>query len=207
MATQDIINNPNFGIYSQSETSVDALVGVVDIYQEEAHSLIVSKTKYPVESDANNQRMRSDNFVVEPEQLVLKGLVSDLQPLAGGIVSISSEKRSKEAWTRIKELKNTGTILTVTTVLGEYQNMIIISVDSSVSVNTGFSLPFTMVLEETLFSQTEIVQLAPAKLDGPASTKGSDTEGGLKQSEVPNDAETTLLQDIVGLFKKFFPGE
>ena len=72
MATQDIINNPNFGIYSQSETSVDALVGVVDIYQEEAHSLIVSKTKYPVESDANNQRMRSDNFVVEPEQLVVE---------------------------------------------------------------------------------------------------------------------------------------
>ncbi len=207
MATQDIINNPNFGLYPSSETNVDALVGVVDIYSEEAHSLIVSKTRYPVESDANNQRMRSDNFVVEPEQLVLKGLVSDLQPLLGGLVNIASEKRSKEAWERIRTLKNTGTILTATTVLGVYENMLIVSVDSSVSVNSGYSLPFTMVLEETLFSQIEIVQLAPAKLDGPAATKGTDTEGGLKQSEVPNSDETTVLQDLIKLVSGFFPGE
>lgn len=204
MATQDIINNNNFGLFSSDETAIDSLVGVVDIYTEENHSLLVSKTRYPIESDLNNQRMRSDNFVVEPEQLILKGFVSDLQPLSGGIVSLSSSERSKEAWGRIKELKNTGTILTATTVLGVYENMLIVSIDALVNVNTGDALSFTMVLEETLFSQTEIVQLAPVKLDGPAETKGTDSEGGLKQSEVADSEETTLLQDLIGLVSGFF---
>ncbi len=203
MATQDIINNPNFGLFSQDPTSIGALVGIVDVYPEESHSLTVSKTKYPVESDANNQRMRSDNFVVEPEKVILKGLVSDLQPLIGGLVSISSGKRSKEAWQRIQDLKNNGTIVTATTVLGEYQNMMIISVDASVTVRTGEALFFNMVLEETLFSTIETVQLAPAQLDGPAETKGTDSEGGLKQSEVLTDEDTTFLQDVIEFFGSF----
>lgn len=201
MATQDIINNPNFGLFDSDPTSIDALVGIVDLYTEEAHSLTVSKTKYPVEADKNNQRMRSDNFIVEPEKLILKGLVSDLQPLVGGLVSISSGKRSKEAWKRIQEFKDTGRILTATTVLGVYKNMLITSIDASVSVRTGKALFFNIVLEETLFSQTELVKLAPAQVDGPAETKATDSEGGLKQSEVVED--TTFLQDAIKFFGNF----
>ncbi len=206
MTTENNINNPNFGLFSSDETAVDSLVGVVDIYTEESHNLSVSKTRYPIESDENNQRMRSDNFVVEPEQLILKGLVSDLQPLSGGIVSLSSSERSKEAWGRIKELKNTGTFLTATTVLGVYENMLITNIDALVNLDTGDALSFTMLLEETLFSETELVQLAPAKLDGPAATKGTDSEGGLKQSEVPNNSETTFLQDAIEVISGWFSG-
>ncbi len=204
MALVDQINEPNFGLFSSESTSIDAIAGIVDLYPEESHNLPVTKTKYPVESDGNNQRMRSDNFVVEDEQLVLKGLVSDLQPFLGGIVNVSSPDRSKEAWGRIRELKNSGTIVTVITILGTYENMMVTGVDASVSERTGRALFFTITLEETKFSETETTKLAPQKLNEPAETKGSDADGGLKQSETTDAETTTLLQDVISTVSGFY---
>jgi len=196
----DIVGNINFGIFSSGSTDIDALSGVVDIYSEENHSLSVTKTKYPVEDGST----RSDNFVVEDEKLVLRGLVSNLKPLFAGLVNIQDKTRSKEAWGRLRELKNSGEVVTVVTLLGLYENMMVTNIDSTINSDTGQALFFTITLDQQVFAETEIVQLAPAKLSGPAATKGSDINGGTKQSEQPSGSQTTILQDVVsgisGLF-------
>ncbi len=190
----------NFGLFGSDSTEIDAISGVIDTYTEENHNLPVTKTKYPIEDGSS----RTDNFVVEPEQLVLRGFVSDLQPSFAGLVRISNKSRAKEAWTRIRELKDRGDLVTVITLLGLYENMLITNVDAAVTVDTGRSLAFTITLEETIISETDTVKLAPTKLNEPADTKGSDIPGGDKQSEVVDGADKTLLQDIVsgisGLF-------
>jgi hypothetical protein len=136
--------------------------------------------------------------VVEDEKLVLKGLVSNLQPEFEGIVDIKDKSRSKEAWGRLRALKNSGEVVNVVTLLGMYENMMVTGIDATINVGTGQALFFTMTLEEQTFAETEIVQLAPAKLSGPASTKGSETNGGTKQSEQPAEEKKTLLQKIFG---------
>jgi len=174
-------------------TEIDSLSGVVDLYPEENHNLPVTKTKYPVEDGST----RSDNFVVEDEQLVLRGLVSNLQPIFAGIVNITDKSRSKEAWGRLRALKNSGDIVDVVTLLGLYENMMVTNVDATISADTGQALFFVITLNQQQFAETETVQLASSKISGPAETKGSDVNGGTKQSEKPSEENRTLLQDIV----------
>ena len=183
----------NFGFLYGESPDIEKISGVADIYYDENHSATVTKTKYPVEDGSS----RTDNFVVEPEVLIMKGLVSDLEESDSGLVDIEDGQRSKEAWGRIIALKNSGELVSVITLLGIYQNMLVVSADASVNKDSGRSLFFTITLEETLIAETEIVQLAPAKLSGPAATKGSDINGGQKQSEEPDEKGKTLLQDIV----------
>lgn len=176
-----------FAIFSGESTDIDLISGVADIYYDESHNMPVTKTKYPVEDGS-----RTDNFVVEPEQLVLKGLVSDIKSSVAGLVDIADSHRSKEAWGRIRALKNSGKLVTVTTQLGVYENMIVIKADATVNKASGKSLFFALTLEETLIGETEIVKLSPVKLSGPASTKGSAENGGQKESE-----KKTLLQKTI----------
>ena len=174
------------------------MVGVVDLYPEESHRLPITKTKYPVEDGSS----RTDNSVVAPESLVLRGFVSDLQPFAGGFVSIADEGRPKEAWGRIRALKNARELVTVVTTLGIYENMLITDIDASVSARSGRGLSFTINMEETLITSTELVSIPPTVVSGPAETKASDTVTGDKQSEVPEDS--TLLRDVVKSIGGFF---
>lgn len=185
-----IVQDANIGIFSSSTTEIVALSGVVDLYESEAHSFTVTKTKYPIEGGQS----RTDNAVNEPEQLVLKGLVSDLLSFAGGIVNVPNPSRGKEAWGRILALK--GEFLTVVTSLKVYENMLIVGGDTTVNRDTGKALLFTLTLEEQLIAETETVQLAPVKLNPPADTKGSDADGGLKQSEEATGEVKTVLQEI-----------
>ena len=199
-ALVDIISEANVGIFSSSSTDIDAITGVVDIYYDESHSVSVTKTKYPVEDGPE----RTDNSVVNPRQLVLKGLVSDLQSFAGGIVNIADKSRGKEAWGRIVALNDSGDLVEVVTSLGMYENMQVINADATVNENTGRSLSFVITLEETLIAETETVQLAPVKLNDPADTKGSDADGGLKQSEEALGDVKTVLQEITSGISGFF---
>lgn len=189
----DIIGNINFGLFGSGSTDIDALSGVIDLYPEENHNLPVTKTKYPVEDGST----RSDNFVVEDEKLVLRGLVSNLQPNFAGLINIEDKSRSKEAWGRLRALKNSGEVVTVVTLLGTYENMMVTNVDANINADTGQALFFVITLDQQQFAETEIVQLATSKLSGPAATKGSDVNGGTKQSEQPSEENRTLLQDIV----------
>lgn len=196
----DLISKSNVGIFSARSTEIGAIAGIVDIYFAESHGITVTKTKYPIEDGSS----RTDNFVVEPEQLVLKGLVSDLQDFLGGIVNVVNQARGKEAWGRIKAMKNAGELVTVVTTLGMYENMLVINADATVDETTGKSLSFVITLEETLIAQTETVQLAPIKLDGPAGTKGSDTDGGTKQSEEASEEVKTVLQEAASGISGWF---
>jgi len=188
-----ILENINFGLFGSASTDIDALSGVIDLYPEESHSLPVTKTKYSVEDGST----RSDNFVVEDEKLVLRGLVSNLQPILFGLVSIADKSRSKEAWGRLRALKNSGEVVTVVTLLGMYESMMVTNIDATINDDTGQALFFTITLDQQKFAETEIVQLASSKLSGPAKTKGSDVKGGTKQAEQPAAEKKTVLQNIV----------
>ena len=187
------LGNINFGLFGTNSTEIDALAGVIDIFPEENHGLSVTKTKYPIEGGSS----RADNFVVEPKQLVLKGLVSNLHSFSRGMVQIDDKTRIKEAWGRLRGLSDKGELVTVVTLLDNYENMLITKIDSTLSKDTGQSLFFTITLEETLIAETEIVQLAAVKLKDDAETKGSDVDGGQKQAEEPPEGDASTLKKAI----------
>ena len=193
-----MIPDITFGLFGQEPTGIkEGLTGVIDLWPEEAHSMSVAKTSYPVETGLSG----ADNAVVEPKRLVLMGWVSDLRPLAGGIVTIPGPGRPKEAWGRVKKLMEKLEPVTVITTLAVYTNMLITAIDATVNEDTGRTLRFNMVLEEILFAETETTELPATQLSETASKKGSAADGGLKQAEI---SDSTLLQKAVAKFKTLF---
>lgn len=191
-----MISDITFGLFGQDKTEIDGLAGIIDLWPEEAHSLSVSKTSYPVESGLSG----TDNAVVEPKRLVLMGWVSDLRPLIDGLVTIPGPGRPKEAWSRIKELMEKLEPVTVITTLAMYENMLITAIDSTVNEDTGKTLRFNIVLEEILFAETEVTELPYIK-EGVAENKSGAIDGGLKQSE---ETQSSLLKEVATGIRKFF---
>jgi len=193
-----MIPDITFGLFRQNKTEIDGLAGIIDLWPEEAHSLSVSKTSYPVETGLSG----TDNAVVEPKRLVLMGWVSDLIPLLGGLVTIPGPGRAKEAWGRVKELAEALEPVVVTTTLDIYENMLITAADATVNEDTGRALRFNIVLEEILFAETEVTALPASQLEGGAADdKSSAVDGGLKQSE---ETQSSLLKQSVSALKSFF---
>ena len=190
-----IINNSNFGIFAQESTNIDGLTGIVDIYTDEFHKQTVTKTKYPVETGGT----LTDNAVIDPKVLTMKGYVSDLNPLLGGLITIPGPGRGKEAWSRIVALKNAREPVTVVTTLEMYENMLITSIDAPKSAATGQGLEFTITLEEILFAETQTTTLPASQLGEDIETKGSVVEEGQKQSV---NAEESVLKSLVDGFKE-----
>ena len=184
-----IINNSQFGLFAQESTSIEPLTGIVDIYTDEFHRQTVTKTKYPVETGAS----LTDNAVIDPKVLTLKGYVSDLNPLLGGLITIPGPGRGREAWSRIVALKDAREPVTVVTLLEVYENMLITSIDAPKSAATGQGLEFTITLEEILFAETQITVLPSAQLGADIETKGSVVEEGQKQSI---DSEESVLKAL-----------
>jgi len=184
-----IINNSQFGLFAQEATSIEPLTGVVDIYTDEYHKQTVTKTKYPVETGGT----LTDNAIKDPKMLTLKGFVSDLNPLIGGLITIPGPGRGREAWGRIVALKDALKPVAVVTLLEVYENMLITSIDAPKNSGTGQSLQFTINLEEVQFSESQITTLPAAQLGEDIETKGSVVESGLQQSV---DANESVLKSI-----------
>lgn len=183
------ILNTEIALFSREKTDIEGLTGIVDIYTDERHVQTVTKTKYQVEDG----KSITDNAVVNDKILTLKGLVSDLNPLLGGLVTIPGPGRGKEAWSRIGELKDKAEPLSVVTTLEMYESMLITSLDSTVNKDTGQALAFTVVLEELQFAESQSTTLPASQLDEQIETKGSVEQGGSKQSQ---DSEASVLHEI-----------
>lgn len=195
VALATILNNSQVGLFAQTRTEIDGLVGIVDIYTDENHKQTVTKTKYPVEDGSS----LTDNAVIDPKMLVLRGYVSDLNPLLGGLITIPGPGRGQEAWSRIVALKDAREPLTVVTALEVYENMLITAIEAPRSSRTGQGLEFSITLEEVLIVESQSTTLPASQLGDDAETKGSVVEEGQKQSI---EADESVLKSVVDSIKE-----
>ena len=150
------------------------LSGSVDGFLSETHELRVSKTTYPVESGQS----LIDHAVMEPRTLELEGWVSDLLVPESRPFGQPRYGSSAEAWEEISELVRTRKPVSVITMLGLYENMLITSVKAPVDRTTGRALRFDMELEEVLFRDLER-GVAPAPVrTGPAGDRPTESNRG-----------------------------
>lgn len=188
------LDDPNFGVFTQNPASVSGLLGVVDAYPEEYHNYEVSTTNYPIETGGT----LTDNAYVEPRILTMRAYVSEFLPSADTIVKVNGRSRAIEAWERIREVASRREPVTVVTLIETYPNMLITAMNPVVNESTGYSLVFDISFKEVIFANTQITQLPPARVSGPAADRTSTVEGGQKQSrEVEEDsAQGSSLRGI-----------
>lgn len=145
-------NNSALRTLESRKTKIDLLVGVVDGYLSENHQHAVKVTRFPVESGAT----LGDHAVKEPARLTITGWTSDLYP--SDPAHIGQQDRPAQAWAAILKLASDRQPLTVFTILGMYENMVITGVNAPVSSATARGLLFTLDFEEVLTASLQRVE-------------------------------------------------
>lgn len=192
------IENPNYGIYAQSATIVSPLEGVVDLYPDEDHGVTIDATDKPIETGAR----LTDHAIVRPDTLTLEGYVSDVQVYRESLTNLQGAPRATEALQRIEQIAKQREPVEVITGRKIYPSVLILSIRSRRSADTGGALVFTMTMREVLFADTQLLALPPSRVNqtGPAANKTSTVDAGRKQSITdPQGAQRVrLLNDTSG---------
>lgn len=180
---------------------VPPLVAYVDGYHSEEHTLSVARTDYPVESGAT----LTDHAVVQPDELVLHGWVSTVLP-ARRFGAVESNRdlggdpnlRGAEAWEHVRRLVDTlEPVEMVSTVLGNYSNMLIVNASARANDKTGRSLDFTLTLREVQLGTVDETEGSIAS-PGPALADRAETEtrGLVDPPLTPEEARLARLRAL-----------
>jgi len=199
MTTERQLANSKFALYGTGTTFITGLLNIVDAIPDEAHSLSISKTEFPIETGG----AQTDNAVKNPDRLVLEGWVSNLLINNDALVDLPAPGRPIEAWGRIRALAEDREPISVVTTLQTYDNMLITSVTARKNKDTGDALIFKITFEEALIAETQLTRLPPSRVDqdGPAANNTSQVNGGRKQANQPTAEQNTLISDTIRIQK------
>ena len=153
---------------------------VFDAVLKLMHQRTLTKTRHPVLTGASI----SDHAYIEPSRVVLEIAMSDAMAsfVAGSWVGAST--KSISAWQVLKNLQLNKTLLTLSTRLDTYYNMLITSATAPEDNKTLYGLRATITLEEVISAS---VSSAMAVSSRPQTTGSS--SGGTVQSVSPDPAQ------------------
>lgn len=197
----NVIQNIDALIFGTDLTSIVGLTGI-DLYPSENHDLGAEKTKLAIESGANI----TDHAAILDAKITLTGIISNISnifsgvPLVIGAIGVKSTVKTRDGWEKLVTLRDARQPLTVVTSLKVYENMLITDLSALVDKTTGPNLFFTLQLEEMRTVGSQIVQLPPSKVSGPATNKTSKINGGERQSsQVPESVAAKGLDYLKGV--------
>lgn len=168
------VNVPNSaGLNSQISYVFDAVFKV-------QHRRTAHKTSHPVLTGANI----SDHVYILPSRVTLDIGMSDAMSSFADGVWVGSSTKSISAWQILKNLQVTKTLVTLTTRLDTYSNMVIVDVSSPDENRTKHGLRSVIVFEELLSASVLSVASQSAR---PQSSNS--TQGGTVQSVAPNSSQ------------------
>lgn len=137
---------------------------------EEDHEAEVDVTKFPVEEGADV----TDHLRPRPERITIQGIVSNT-PLT--LLSVEAA-RDITAYGKLKEIKDTGQLVSIVTSLRQYANMAIENFKVKRNASNGDNMNATVTLVEVFKAQVETATPAAAggtSTTGPTSTGAQST--------------------------------
>lgn len=189
----DIATDPT-GFWRPPVTKIDDLV--IDVLTHEDPQHDVDVTVHPVETNEDI----ADHIVQKPTVLLLEGVLADpdLSPSAVGAALLSGGK-VLQTWEdkhrKLIEIKNKTKPFTIITPLDEYYNMVMTSLRTTRTKDTGEALIFSATFQHirtvstyTSFVDAEELPVSKAtnvKKENKPATKSADT--GLKAAEPASD--------------------
>jgi hypothetical protein len=105
-----------------------ASIGVVtlDASVRESHTATAKATRHPIEAEAGSQSDVSDHVQVDPLMVEIEGVVTNTPvEWLGGASSVGSKDLAQEAHQELLDTLLRGRLVTVTTTLLEYPNMVL----------------------------------------------------------------------------------
>lgn len=139
----------DFTLLFRHKTQIDSLI--LDACISEQHDADVEVTEHNVEVGSNI----SDHARPKPETLTIEGLIT-----ATPFGKETSLDYIDEAYAKLRELKDAGSLIKVTTPVRSYSNMIITKLSVPRSIQTGDSLRFNISFKElrlATVTQREVV--------------------------------------------------
>jgi len=195
MTLANIFKEQVLGLFSNNTRILN--IDTADLYTDEAHTIEVRKTVHPVETGSSI----SDNVVVMPQRLKMKGYVSNLAPVIPGLLSISSSERGRAAWKILEDLANKRELVDIDTVLTRHVGFLITNVQALSTDQTGSALEFIIEFEEFLFADSQSTTLSAFNLADNIRNKAGQIEAGIKQAiQVPASVAVRIINKITSFF-------
>lgn len=173
-----------------------------DCTVSERHSGKLVITEHPVEEGANV----ADHARKDPDGLDLQGIISDqpillnIEDLQPSVPGTSPNERAKSAYREFQRLQDTAALLTVTTEVRTYEDMIIESISVNRDKETRHILDIGLGLKTYRKATVESVD-APEPVNPSHKRK---RKGGRKQTKPAKpeveDKSTSVLGDIINAF-------
>ncbi len=166
----------------------------VDTWLSEKHELEVISSQYPVEGGSTI----SDTAYVEPRKITLAGHISNLAyiPYTLSQVGFKSYQKIQDGWHFLEQAAQARELLRVSTTVGDFSNMLISKLTTTIDKETGVNLTFEIEFKETrIVSSYEGIQ--PVMVKGtPAENMTTPNHGGVVQPK-----PVSLLKSGLKYFK------
>jgi hypothetical protein len=146
------------------------------------HNRRMQKTSHPVLTGANI----SDHAYLHPAKITLEIGMSDCMASFSQGIWTGYATKSISAWQTLKALQQNRRLITLTTRLDTYNNMLIISIDTSDDNKTKRALKATVVLEELLSASVITTNTLSAR-----EQSTGETAQGTVQATPPNAGTVT----------------
>ena len=180
MLTVGATTDPNTG-----EVTVDATNYVFDAVFRISHRRSLKKTSHPVLTGVNI----SDHAYIEPAKVVLEIGMSDAMSSYDKSVWLGASSKSVAAFQVLKGLQTSKILVTLTTRLDTYLNMLVMEVQAPDDNKTNNSLRATVTLEEVI--SASVYATAPDSARPQTTTY---SPSALVQPDDPSDEQVTNHQ-------------
>lgn len=181
-----VITVPGTASTTSGQPATSPILYVFDAVFKIVHTRSLVKTQHPVLTGANI----SDHAYIQPARVSLEIGMSDSMASYNAGVWVGASTKSISAWQILKQLQANKTLLTVTTRLDTYYNMLIETLSAPDDNKTLHSLKATVVLNEIIAAS---VNSTPSVSAVP-QVSGS-TSVGTIQSTTPNAAQ--VQQNVI----------
>ena len=182
-------------MFRRTPNQLDTLV-IVDVVVTEQHASDSDVTDHPVEVGVDI----TDHFRPKPRGLKLDCMLTDT-PIGPG--QFAQPGRSRDAYAVLERLKDTGVLITLTTKLRQYENLLIANLGAPIDSSTGDGLKFSMTLREIRTVESKTV---PVRVSVPRAAKKANL--GKKSAAAASDASAnkSALKRLVDWSVKKFGG-
>jgi hypothetical protein len=198
-------------IFGEKKTTVDGgIVGAIqfDIVREETYTDQAEITSHPVEVGSDV----TDHIKMLPAILEINGVVTNTpiaflasvtapSPVRGSLKP--SDDRADDAYAMLRQLQRDGVVLSLATILRDYENMVIQDLTATKSADTGEILDCNITFTEILKAKDISIQLPiPIKVVNKKPTKkgGKDPKN---TSDKQGEKATSTLKKGANLVSKF----
>lgn len=161
----------------------------LDCSETESHQRTAEVTEHPVEDGADI----SDHVKIIPGRLTITGIVSDMQPVLIGRRD-RTPNRGNRAHELIKSFMHDRRVITVTTALQQWENMVVTGLTIPCNAGTGDSVQMTIDFQEVRFAKTSTLESSPEpKKETPKPTR----DLGKKPTQEATPAQSTKSQSTL----------